>query len=133
MSDWKKELKELGELRAQGLITEQEFQRERDAIMAQRSDGGSQELSGESLEEGSIVQNYRILSIIGQGGMGQVYEVEHKTPQIAKAQGRRALKLMQPELVQNPTYRERFVAEAVKGIELQHPLSLIHISEPTRH
>ena len=121
MSDWMEKIKELGNLRAQGLITEEEFQRERDIIMGSRTRKNSLSLDGEPLAPGTVIQNYKILSLLGQGGMGQVYKVEHKTPQIAKAQGVRALKLMQPLLVQNPSYKQRFLAEAVKGLELSHP------------
>lgn len=61
-----------------------------------------------SLEEGTIFgAKYRIIRCIAAGGMGAVYEVEH-----TQTERRRALKVMLPELVHNPTMRERFQLEA---------------------
>jgi hypothetical protein len=65
---------------------------------------------------GSRVGDYIIESEIGRGGMGVVYRA-HKadTGEVV------ALKLMLPELVANPEYRERFVREAELGPNLDHP------------
>ena len=65
MSNWKKELKELIDLRDAGGLTEEEFRRERDQLMAIRSDSGNVSLSGDTLPIGSIVQNYKIISVLG--------------------------------------------------------------------
>ena len=29
------------------------------------------------IDEGSVIGNYRVIRLLGQGGMGTVYEVEH--------------------------------------------------------
>lgn len=65
---------------------------------------------------GSRIGDYIIDSEVGRGGMGVVYRA-HKadTGEVV------ALKLMLPELVANPEYRERFVREAALGPNLDHP------------
>lgn len=65
---------------------------------------------------GSRIGDYIIESEIGRGGMGVVYRA-HKadTGEVV------ALKLMLPELVANPEYRDRFVREAALGPDLDHP------------
>ena len=119
--NWMEELERLMHLRDSQAISEEEFQRERDAIMAIRSDGGKDYLSGKPLPVGSLIRDYRIVNLEGQGAFGQVYKVEHENPQIAKVQGFRALKLMHPEHLQDTHKRERFISEAVKGLELNSP------------
>ncbi len=65
-------------------------------------DGGSDDLIGSVVQE-----RYRVLSRIGQGGMGVVYEVEHVLI------GRRlALKRLDPLLARNPDVLMRFQREA---------------------
>jgi eukaryotic-like serine/threonine-protein kinase len=60
------------------------------------------------LEKGSVFcGRYRIKRPLGAGAMGAVYEVVDE-----KTQSRRALKVMQPDLVRDPVHRERFVQEA---------------------
>src|SRR5688572_26673500 len=59
------------------------------------------------LPPGAVVNQYRILQVLGQGGMGAVYEAEDASF------GRRvALKVMLPELCQDEPALRRFVREA---------------------
>ncbi|HEX9235421.1 MAG TPA: serine/threonine-protein kinase, partial [Actinomycetota bacterium] len=65
---------------------------------------------------GSELAGYRIDQLIGRGGMGVVYLAEDLTL------GRKvALKLLAPELAQDPKFRERFVRESRLAASLEHP------------
>ena len=67
-----------------------------------------------SLDAGSIfARDFRIERLLAEGGMGAVYIVQ----QISTGR-RRALKVMQPELVQNDDLRRRFVLEAKIGASI---------------
>jgi len=59
---------------------------------------------------------YRILSKIGQGGMGAVYKALHVT-----FDELRAIKVISPELVDDQLFVKRFKHEAVITRKLQHP------------
>jgi serine/threonine protein kinase len=65
---------------------------------------------------GSVVAGYRIDSRIGRGGMGVVYLAEHQT-----LRRQAALKIIVPELAENPDFRERFLREARIAAGLTHP------------
>jgi len=65
---------------------------------------------------GQTVGNHRILSLIGQGGMGAVYLAEHTVL------GRRAaIKVLLPELSHSPELVQRFFVEARATAQLRHP------------
>ena len=114
MSNWIQKIDQLLKQKEMGIISEEEFLQARKRIMSEELETEHPEDYHTTLRIGSYIRDYRIISLIGQGGMGEVYEIEHKNPQIAKAQGRRALKLMLSELVQNKIYKARFIAEAAK-------------------
>jgi serine/threonine-protein kinase len=65
---------------------------------------------------GQQLGNYRILSLLGQGGMGAVYLAEHEVL------GRRAaIKILLPHLSINPELVARFFVEARATARLRHP------------
>ncbi|MBE2218596.1 MAG: serine/threonine protein kinase, partial [Ignavibacteria bacterium] len=56
---------------------------------------------------GIVILNYKVISLIGEGGMGSVYLAEHQTL------GRKAaIKVLLPELARNQMIRDRFINEA---------------------
>lgn len=64
---------------------------------------------------GSVVGNYKIIDIIGEGGMGAVFKgvdlmLEREV----------AIKMLRPELARQPTVVERFRTEAVTLAKLNH-------------
>ncbi|MDQ3645729.1 MAG: protein kinase, partial [Actinomycetota bacterium] len=63
---------------------------------------------------GRVVGGYRIEALIGRGGMGVVYRA------VASSDGKVvALKLMNPQLADDPEYRARFLREA--DVRIDHP------------
>jgi serine/threonine-protein kinase len=65
---------------------------------------------------GTVIGGYRILNLLGQGGMGVVYLAENESS------GQRvALKLLTPDLARSSGFRERFVREANYASSMRHP------------
>jgi tRNA A-37 threonylcarbamoyl transferase component Bud32 len=62
------------------------------------------------------VAGYRIESQISRGGMGVVYLARQAFPE-----RRVALKLLSPELAEDPDFRERFVRESNAAASTEHP------------
>ena len=60
--------------------------------------------------------HYRVLGLIGQGGMGAVYKAEHRLMERTVA-----LKLIKPALFDNPGAVQRFRQEVKAAARLQHP------------
>ncbi len=77
-----------------------------------------------------FARDFRVLSAVAEGGMGAVYSVE----QLSTGK-KRALKVMQPQLIPDARARERFVLEARIGsqIESEHVVDVVAsgIDEPT--
>ena len=64
----------------------------------------------------TVADRYIIEGVLGEGGMGAVYLVQHKS-----LRKKLALKLLHPEYVRNPTVLARFEREAVAAAHLSHP------------
>jgi Protein kinase domain len=60
--------------------------------------------------------HYRVLSLLGEGGMGVVLKAEHMTLDRTVA-----LKLMKPSLARDKTFVDRFMREARIAAALEHP------------
>jgi serine/threonine-protein kinase len=68
------------------------------------------------LQIGETFAGYRILQLLGSGGMGEVYLVQH--PRLPRHD---ALKVLRPEVSSDPSFRERFIREADLAAGLRHP------------
>ncbi len=75
---------------------------------------------------GSEIGTYKILDLLGSGGMGQVFLAEHK-----KLGRRVALKLLLPEFAGNPEVVARFFheARAVNQINHEHIVEIVDFVE----
>ena len=65
---------------------------------------------------GSTLAGYRVESLIGRGGMGEVYCARH-----LHLDRRVALKILAPALADNDDFRRRFVRESRAAASLRHP------------
>jgi serine/threonine protein kinase len=61
-------------------------------------------------------ERYRVLGLIGQGGMGKVYRVED-----TRTETLRAIKVLRRELVDDEQSVERFKTESQSSLQLNHP------------
>jgi serine/threonine-protein kinase len=64
----------------------------------------------------TTIGNYRILRVLGEGGMGVVYEAEHMA-----MRRRAAIKVLRPELAKDEQAMHRFFNEARATNEVRHP------------
>lgn len=69
-----------------------------------------------SLAPGTIFAGYTIVGLLGTGGMGEVYLVEH--PRLPR---RDALKVLPATLTGDPEFRDRFAREGDLAAGLWHP------------
>ena len=67
------------------------------------------------LEPGTVVERYRVIRELGEGGMGTVFLVEH-----LHLGSRHALKVLAGELTMKRSMRERFLREGRVMASLQH-------------
>ena len=63
-----------------------------------------------------VISNYKIVSIIGEGGMGIVYKAEH-----VHFSRKAAIKCLHKRLITNNSIRERFKNEAATLSQIEHP------------
>jgi serine/threonine-protein kinase len=65
---------------------------------------------------GSVIENYKIISVLGEGGMGVVYKaLDMKLERFV------ALKILSTQSANNPQFIERFKREARNQAKLTHP------------
>jgi serine/threonine-protein kinase len=69
------------------------------------------------LLEGALVAGYRIREPVGRGGMGVVYRAE----EVALGGRPVAVKILSPELSDNPELRRRFLREMRVAASIEHP------------
>jgi len=68
------------------------------------------------LRIGETFAGYRILRLLGSGGMGEVYLVQH--PRLPRED---ALKVLRADVSSDTSFRERFIREADLAAGLRHP------------
>ncbi len=73
-------------------------------------------MSEDRFQPGKLFVHFRIVRLIGQGGMGAVYEAEHEF-----TQRRVALKVIHTHRASTGDFRERMVQEARALADLSHP------------
>jgi pyruvate/2-oxoglutarate dehydrogenase complex dihydrolipoamide acyltransferase (E2) component len=67
------------------------------------------------------IGNYRILGVVGAGGMGTVLRARHTVEAWAEKQGGDvAIKLIHPHLASDPAFQLRFIDEAGLGKDVRH-------------
>ncbi len=81
----------------------------------------------DSVTPGSLIAHYRVISRLGQGGMGAVYLAGDTL-----LDRRVALKVLPPDLAADPERMHRFVQEAKLASSLTHP-NIAYIHEIGRH
>ncbi len=79
-------------------------------------DGKAHAAALNDFSPGTSIGKYRLVSRLGQGGMGAVYCASHTL-----IDHRVALKVMLPHLVQRSELQQRFLKEAQLCVSLQHP------------
>lgn len=75
---------------------------------------------------GDCVSNYRLVGVLGCGGMGVVYEAEDE-----QLHRRVAIKVIRPELARHEMFRERFLREAraVAALTHDHIMPIYHVGQ----
>lgn len=76
---------------------------------------------------GETFAGYRVLRLLGSGGMGEVYLVRH--PRLPRQE---ALKVLRPEISSSASFQERFVREADLAAGLRHP-SIVGVHDRGEH
>ena len=114
------QLKDLAALRKDGVLTDEEFAEQKAIILAESRARATSSASDPTML--TEVGAYRLLGLIGEGGMGAVYRGRHRSETMAERQGGDvAVKVIHPQFARDPDYRDRFEREAALGLELDHP------------
>src|SRR5690348_15071102 len=79
------------------------------------------------IAEGALIAHYRVVSRLGEGGMGAVYLADD-----TRLDRRVALKVLPPEVASDPERMHRFVQEAKLASALTHP-NVAYIYEIGEH
>jgi serine/threonine-protein kinase len=87
------------------------------------SDTYSNVQSAPPLASGTLLGSYRLIRMIAEGGMGQVYEAEH-----VHLDRRVALKLMHPEVAERTKAVKRFFSEA-RAVNRIHHENIVEITD----
>ncbi|MCU0694514.1 MAG: serine/threonine protein kinase, partial [Polyangiaceae bacterium] len=72
--------------------------------------------SAESMVGVVLNGTWKLAKLLGEGGMGAVFAAEG-----VHGEGKRAIKLLHPEWLNEPQILQRFLAEAFAAQQLQHP------------
>jgi len=83
--------------------------------------------SFEIISSGTIIEHYRIINIIGFGGMGEVYLAED-----TRLNRKVAIKFLASHFSSIADYKTRFIREAQAAAALNHP-HIIHIHEVSEY
>ncbi|MBK6724786.1 MAG: protein kinase [Acidobacteria bacterium] len=75
------------------------------------------------METGTIINQYKIISAVGKGGMGEVYQAQD-----SKLGRQVALKILPSEFAEDKARMSRFVQEAQAAAALNHP-HIAHVYE----
>ena len=79
------------------------------------------------LRTGETFAGYRVLRLLGSGGMGEVYLAQH--PRLPRQD---ALKILRADVSSDTSFRERFIREADLAAALRHP-SIVGIHDRGEH
>ena len=119
MSSVSDEIAKLFELHKAGAITRDQFEVQRDQLLAESRPRNPNTPNDPTMA--TEVGAYRLLGLIGEGGMGAVYRGRHRSETMAARQGGDvAVKVMHPQFAKNTEYRDRFEREASLGLRLDH-------------
>ncbi len=124
MASVTEQLKDLAGLFKEGLITRDEFDEQKQMLLAEHRQRVSSPPAGEPASPppegadlvGQHIGEYHLERKLGEGGMGTVYLGTHQT-----LDQRVAVKVLDAALARNAEVRTRFIQEANIQVKLQHP------------
>jgi len=86
------------------------------ALAAERNPDSEGDTAGATFDAGTLIGSFRIVRVLGRGGMSTVYEALDGRLERAVA-----LKVLPPEFLHDPKFAERFDQEAHVVAALEHP------------